>query len=117
MDTQDEQVVNSMFSSESPQSANVVYYDRGFRVQVTVRDPNVIVQPLMAKMKLFVDHFVESGFKPSWNDDTNKKTNGEPALKCETCGAPAEKRSGVGKTGKPWTGTFCSANKEHVRWG
>ena len=37
---------------------------------------------------------------------------------CKDCGAAAEIKSGVSqKTGKPWTGTFCTANKQHVVWG
>lgn len=38
-------------------------------------------------------------------------------LTCKECGSPAEARSGVSaKTGKPWSGTFCKGNKDHVVW-
>jgi hypothetical protein len=36
---------------------------------------------------------------------------------CPTCGAPATFKSGTAKTGKAWSGLFCTANKEHVKWG
>jgi hypothetical protein len=47
-----------------------------------------------------------------------RETRQEGELTCATCGAPATVKSGVSaKTGKPWSGVFCSADREHVKWG
>lgn len=36
-------------------------------------------------------------------------------IKCEKCGEPAVKKSGV-KNGRAWGGIFCQSNKDHVTW-
>uniref|UniRef100_A0A6M3JGC9 Uncharacterized protein n=1 Tax=viral metagenome TaxID=1070528 RepID=A0A6M3JGC9_9ZZZZ len=41
----------------------------------------------------------------------------EGGVSCEACGEPAIERKGIGKTGKPYHGIFCtSENKSHTRW-
>lgn len=36
---------------------------------------------------------------------------------CATCGAPATRKSGVSKAGKPYNGVFCSTeDKTHTVW-
>lgn len=40
----------------------------------------------------------------------------EGLRKCAECGAVAEDRRGTSKTGKPWHGYFCTADKNHVQW-
>lgn len=37
-------------------------------------------------------------------------------VKCEVCGAPATKKSGVSQSGKEWNAIFCSVDKSHVKW-
>lgn len=41
----------------------------------------------------------------------------ETVVTCSECGEFATVKSGVSaKTGKPWRGIFCSADREHVKW-
>jgi len=49
-----------------------------------------------------------------WESVVNKTDKTQ--YKCDQCGQPAALKSGTSKTGKPWKGLFCSANKDHVKW-
>ncbi len=115
---------------EAPMSGNLRGYYKGYSIQITARDPEVKVKPLLDKLVEIADYMEENGFKPSWNEQTNKgyESNGsarvnEPSeeaatMACKTCGEPATKRSGVSKkTGKPYTALFCSSQDgTHTAW-
>ena len=74
----DQELTNSPeLHRESPKSANVRGYYKGFSLQVTVRDENVTVQPLVEKMIQIIDYMEEKGFEPSWNTQTNKQVKTE----------------------------------------
>jgi hypothetical protein len=117
---------------ESPQSVSFVGYYKGYSATITVRDTEVDAKALVNKAIEGIDYMVEKEFVPSWNSDTNKahqsgteerkQIPGEGAInrptKCQTCGADATERSGIGKTtGKPYHGIFCSTgDKSHNRF-
>lgn len=96
---------------EAPASVTIKGYYKGFSVLITNRDPKVSVSPLLAKAINGINWMVENGFKPSWNDNTNGnalkkevKTQG-----CPKCGGTRTLREGISaKTGKKWSGWFCS---------
>jgi len=74
--TEDKEWINEQIkenaSSEAPASVNFRGYYRGFSIQTTNRDPDVKVAPLLTKAMKAVDWMIENGFKPSWNEETNK---------------------------------------------
>lgn len=57
---------------ESPQSVSFVGYYKGFSVTITKRDAEAKVLPLIDDAILAIDDMLSKGFKPSWNDETNK---------------------------------------------
>ena len=97
--------------NEAPASVTIRGYYKGYSVLVTNRDPGTETYPLVQKAIKTIDWMAENGFKPSWADKPE-----ESAIKCETCGAPAQEKSGTSKSGKPYHGIFCTVNKDHVRW-
>ena len=64
---------------EAPASMNVTAYYKGYKVQLTQRDPNVPLNKHMANAMTAINWMVENGFKPSWADDTNKQ-NGQSTM-------------------------------------
>ena len=104
---------------EAPVSITIRGYYKGFSVLITKRK-EAVDNDEATKIMRTIDGLVVKGFQPSWNTETNVKTNGhKPAAQtmvCSICGSPAELKSGVSKTGKAWKGVFCSVDKEHVKW-
>lgn len=47
---------------------------------------------------------------------SNDTYTDEKEYACETCGSLAYLKTGVSKAGNPYTGVFCSENREHVTW-
>ena len=106
---------------------------------ITQRDREAVMGEFIADKKAEIDYlFGDDNFKPSWNPDTNKAVNqpiqkkihveesnpstawlaeGDASIYCETCKAKATMKTGVSqKSGRPWRGIFCSADKAHVKW-
>ncbi|MCH7730802.1 hypothetical protein IID21_04820 [Patescibacteria group bacterium] len=97
--------------SEAIKSSNIVLYKEGYRITLTLRDGRAKVFPLLQKMESIVKYANKHGFKPSWNDDTNNKTDKrEPASlvslgECSKCGAKNARNPKTGKifcTDKCW---------------
>lgn len=127
-----------MTGMESPQSVSAVLYYRGVSITITKRDGETKIKPLVESQLQLIDWMIdEKACMPSWNPDTNKAalgttvatplplavTNGAEAttspvaaILCATCKAPATHKTGIGKTGKPWSAIFCSLDKKHVTW-
>lgn len=116
-----------------PQEENwtsVDAYYRGFHIKKSW-GKNVSRVVLMAE----IDDLLKAGFKPSWNDDTNKAsvvnpTPQTPAQKyvdtkpvddellvpCKECGGATTYREGVSKTtGKPWKAYFCDDKSKQCK--
>lgn len=55
---------------ESPMSIHIDTYYKGFHAGITIRMMDNSVIPVSNIMKS-VDSLIASGFKPSWNEDTN----------------------------------------------
>ena len=101
---------------QTPWTSVDLYY-KGVHIKKSIPS-NVKIEVL----KKTVDEYLNAGFQPSWNTETNKQNGHEevkPAVQtmvCSTCGQLAELKSGISKTGKKWSGVFCSEDKTHVRW-
>lgn len=105
--------------TESPKSSNIRFYYKGYSIQITVRDENEKIFPLLKKMMKIADYAEANNCQPSWNPETNKavsatKTPTQPLksttrsqTRCSTCGGPMEFKKGTGKTGKSWKAYFC----------
>jgi len=95
---------------EAPASATVRFWIDGYGVLFTMRDEKVA--GVRDKLEVILQYAKQKGWKPSWKEDE------KPAIKrvCDVCGADAEQREGITKTGKKWAGIFCSENKNHVKW-
>ena len=61
---------------EAPQSISITVYYKGFSMIITKRDADVTVKPLLDSAMEAIDYMVGKGFKPSWNEDTNKQALG-----------------------------------------
>ena len=97
---------------------------------ITKRDPDVKHERLLEEQVKMIDWLIDSGFKPSWNDETNKANLGDVAqpvqtaspaqsqgLACGVCGALATQKSGISKANKPYNGIFCSTkDSSHTVW-
>lgn len=59
--------------NESPMSVTIQTYYKGFSVLITKRDETAEVKPLIKQSMEAIDHMVKLGFKPSWNEETNKQ--------------------------------------------
>lgn len=62
--------------SESPQSVNISFYYKGFAIQVTKRDPQIDIEPILLDAKAAIEKSIGIGFLPSWNPETNKAALG-----------------------------------------
>jgi len=159
MDKHEEEIINDIFKEENmikepldeaipkevpeaPMSIHIDTYYKGFHAGVTIRMMDNSVIPVSNIMKS-VDSLLASGFKPSWNEDTNNAVWTTPVVKptvqpvapvvtvapvsvgtCPKCGSPlveATKRDGT-----PYK--KCSTNKwnkvtkqatgcDYVDWG
>jgi hypothetical protein len=76
-----------------------------------------------------IDTYLDAGFKPSWNEDTNKvaltpsETPQNAPQKAtrpcshEGCTGIQTLNSGISKkTGKPWKAWFCSVSEDHAEF-
>jgi len=110
-------------------SVNFKVYYEGYPIQITVRDENEKILPLIKKAIKAIEWCKGNGMKPSWNTETNHKwvdesepdfvkdPNKSASYTCNECGAVAEYKEGKSaKTGKPWKAVFCKDNKLHVKW-
>ena len=76
MDDQDIKDINeTLTAGEAAMSANVRGYYKGFSIQITCRDPQVKVKPLLDKCVEIAEYMNNNGWKPSWNDTTNQANN------------------------------------------
>lgn len=92
--------------TESPISGNVRGYYKGYSVQITCRDPERPLKPLLVKMMQVANFMDARGFKPSWNDETNEQVREEKpeaAGHCSIHNAPMEQKISK-KTGNPYIG-------------
>ena len=104
--------------TETPWTSIDLYY-KGFHIKKSV-PANFSADRIIE----IIDEYIEKGYEPSWNQETNKghdpiakATQGQGKLyACKTCGADAEYKEGVSKTGKTWKAIFCKEVKEHVEW-
>lgn len=47
-----------------------------------------------------------------------REDDSTPTVSCKECGSAMIKKSGTAKTGKQWTGWFCTADSKHKpEWG
>ncbi|HZX14957.1 MAG TPA: hypothetical protein VFF49_11235 [Thermodesulfobacteriota bacterium] len=97
-------------------------YYKGFHIKKSV--PSSYKATQIVKI---INTYIKRGFEPSWNKDTSEiQLNKDPIMNatsgqgkkyvCATCGADADYKEGISKTGKPWRGIFCKETKEHVAW-
>lgn len=64
---------NTILGNEAAQSLNITFYYKGFNFQITQRDPNLHMKPLMEKAMKAIDYACTiPEMQPSWNTDTNK---------------------------------------------
>lgn len=107
---------------EAPLSFNIIGYYKGFRVGTTIRLEQNGTIPT-GKVVSLIDGLIELGFKPSWNDETNKSTL-TPATEsgpvCGIHGKPMVHRVGISKsTNKPydfWACTEKFANGDYCNY-
>jgi hypothetical protein len=105
---------------EAPASCSFTIYYFGYKIQVTQRDVNKPILPLIKNAVAVIDSLrIIDGYKPSWADDTNSKAvvpqvnapkvqpiGGAPI--CGVHGVPMVWKSGIGKTsGKPYAFWGC----------
>src|SRR4030042_428341 len=98
---------------------SVDLYYKGFHIKKSL-PVNISPESLIAR----IDEYIEQGFKPSWNDETNGKNSNieQPTLltkpcEIEGCQGTMTFKSGVSKkTGKPWKAWFCDLSEKHVIW-
>lgn len=105
-------------SNNTPWTSIDLYY-KGFHIKKSYPE-HIPASTLISD----ISDYISQGFEPSWNSETNKAN--DPIMKategqgkqytCNVCGADAELKSGVSKTGKAWKGIFCKDNKDHVQW-
>lgn len=111
---------------EAPASATVRVWIDGYGVLITTRDNEV--GKVIERVAWIMNFAKENNWKPSWKEQAKAEIKPEirteiiktetetaPQYKCDTCGAPANYRSGV-KNNRKWAGIFCSANGDHVKW-
>lgn len=94
---------------EAPLSFNIIGYYKGFRVGTTIRLEQNGTIPTSKVINL-VEALIELGFKPSWNETTNKETLTPKTIdlsidgptgqggKCPIHGTPLVWKSGISKT-------------------
>lgn len=92
---------------------SVDLYYKGVHIKKSIPS-NIKVE----KLKETIDMYLEAGFKPSWNTETNGKHEQPTLLQrpCshEGCQGTQSFRQGISKkTGKPWKAWFCDLVKEH----
>jgi hypothetical protein len=63
--------------SEAPLSIHIDAYFKGFHCGITVRKEENSIIP-STKVVSIIESLIEKGFKPSWNEDTNKASLGSP---------------------------------------
>lgn len=62
---------------EAAQSISITVYYKGFSMIITKRDAEAEVKPLIDSSVKAIDYMIANGFKPSWNEDTNKQALGQ----------------------------------------
>ena len=88
---------------EAPLSIHIDTYYKGFHSGITIRMPDNKLIPI-SKIKTVIDNLVSQGFKPSWNEDTNKVQEAPKDLgRCPDCDAPMKMSS----KGKPYCSKLC----------
>jgi hypothetical protein len=85
---------------EASKSSNIKGYYKGFAIQITLRDPEEKVLPLLEQMIKIADWMEDHDFKPSWNEETNKRKEQQPVLDDLTSNCPIHR---VPMTQKVWT--------------
>lgn len=76
-DTMTDKEGNEIITTEAPVSVTTTAYYKGFSMMITKRDPEVDGSKLLEQQIKLIDWLVAHNFKPSWNDETNKKALGE----------------------------------------
>lgn len=103
-------------TNEAPISGNVRLYYKGYSIQITCRDPQEEIKPLIEKMMQIADFADTHNCQPSWNDDTNKKA-AQPTSgltrPCPVHGDTMTERLSK-KTGKPY---FAHSTPEGLCFG
>jgi hypothetical protein len=113
---------------EAPLSIHIDTYYKGFHSGITIRLPDNKVIP-SSRITTMIDNLIFQGFKPSWNEDTNKAQTPAKVMEataglCPKCGSPlveAKKKDGTSYI-------KCSTNKwnkitkqatgcDYVDWG
>ena len=117
MDYETEKEIEETMEEQNSWTSITLYY-RGVHVKKSV-PKNVSLENL----KKTIDSYLDAGFLPSWNTDTNKQANpvsespSKPSVVCETCNQPAELRKGLKKDNTEWQGIFCkSGNRDHTKF-
>src|SRR3990167_5330380 len=111
-----EDEIKESLTDNTPWTSVDLYY-KGFHFKKSV--PANVSPDTLIEM---VEEYIEKGFEPSWNKNTSQEQldNDPDWVKkkyvCPTCGADADYKEGISKTGKPWKGIFCKETKEHVAW-
>jgi hypothetical protein len=106
-----------------PHSIHIDGYYKGFHVEVIQTDPNAIKETytLIGQAKSIVDLMEKDGWRPSWNDATNKALKTEAPKQeelpqapiCEIHKTPMTWKTGVSKkTNKPYA--FFACNQRNV---
>jgi negative regulator of genetic competence, sporulation and motility len=111
--------IDNTFLPEAPVSITVKGYYQGFSVLITKRNAEGKVE--LDKIISAIDNMVEKGFKPSWNEDTNKKTTpkieevkDEIVAMCPIHNVPMEQRTWTDPQGKVKTWWSHSKNEDGV---
>lgn len=63
------------YMPEAPLSIHIDAYYKGFHTGVTIRKTDNSSIPVTSVISA-IDSLIEKGFKPSWNEETNAKVNG-----------------------------------------
>lgn len=120
------EVLDDIQHTEAPLSIHIDGYYQGFHVGITIRKDDNATIPTSSIMKA-VDEMKEKGFKPSWNEDTNKDHNIPAGFvriadegrkkNCQYCDKMTIEKRGIGKNDKPYHAFFCeSKDKTHTVW-
>ena len=72
--------------TDAPMSGNVRLYYKGYSIQITCRDADVEIKPLLEKMTQIVNFANSHNFTPSWNPDTNNAFSNKETTNKESTG-------------------------------
>ncbi len=103
-------------SPEAPQSGNVTGYFNGFSIQITCRNPQIDLKPMVLKMKETAEYMSSLNFLPSWNETTNEALKIKTAVVAPIATPPANPGIDLGISGTQGQGGTCPVHGAKLVW-